>query len=222
MANVMQATGQWLIDQLKKLEAEAAKRRAEISIANGRIVAADAAAQKLSDATKRTDLRAQLHRMALRQATIVKAYRTFWGKVVDVTTKARGWLKANGFATQLGGLGVLQVPVSIVVLLTVGAVVWTANAWLIHANANQKRAVDELTKVLDAIAAGQITPEQGAAFLDKANAAADAGHPKTDPLGLANLAEAAMPLALIALGFLVLPRLLDAFAARPSTRRRAA
>lgn len=217
-SGILQVSGQWVIDQLKKLEAAAEARRVEISMNNARIIEADKRAQKLPDAKRRDALRAQLHRMAQRQGVIAKAYRTFGAKVKQIAADSRAWLTSHGYSTGLSGLGVIQIPTAIVVALSIGAVVWVSNTWLEHANKTQSAALKEFETVTGLLSSGQTTPEQAIALLSAANRNADANMPKGDPLGLSNIAAALTPLAVIALAFVVLPPVIDAFNSRPRRR----
>lgn len=212
---ILQTSGQWVIDQLAKLQAETEKRRTEIAMNNGRIMALDKRAQSISDPARRERIRAQLHQMALRQGSIAKVYRTFGARVVEIAAKAKAWLKQNGYSTGMGGLGVIQVPTSIVVVLGIGAGVWIVNAWLANSNKSMDKGIGEFQTITGMIESGKLTPEQGIAYMQAANASTAANMPKGDPLGLADLAAAVTPLAAIALGIMLLPPLMEAFNARP-------
>lgn len=200
MSGILQRGGQWVIDQVAKLEAEAERRRVEISENNGAIVAANARANTITDPVVRKNVQDGLHHLAERQGVIAQAWRTFWGKASDIATSARTWLRANGYSNGLSGLGAVPViPIVIIVGLTAGAVIWVANDWIKKASLDAQRpSIASMTQLVNSRLAGQINDAQFAAMAKQVRATADATMPKDDPLGLANLSAALPMIAIVA------------------------
>ena len=204
MANgVLQQTGQWVSDQLLKLQNEVEARRVEITINNGNIVAANARANAISDPVVRKNVQDGLHHLAERQAVIVSAWRTFGAKASDIADSWRKWLAANGYTNGLNGLGELGaipvIPIVIIAALTAGSIYWISNAWIAVANINAQRpAIDAQARAADAYVAHQLTDAQYAAVTKNLKQSADSAMPKGDPLGLANLSAALPMIAIVA------------------------
>lgn len=218
MPSIAQNTGQWAIDQLRRLEAAALARRTEITVNNGRIVEGDRRAQAIADPAVRAAARARYHQLAQEQARIAAAYRTFGAKVAEVAGKVRAWLHANGYSTQLGALGVapIALPTAIVALLSLGAVVWAANTFLERINNAQGKAVDGANAVVSARLNGQIGHDQMVETLRAQQRLYEATKPKADPLGLANLAEALVPIGIVVVAVILGPPLIRALEGRRS------
>lgn len=222
-AAIVQASGQWLSERLSRLIAEGNRRRDEIRITNGIIVAADKLAQRDRDPVRRKATRAGLHRLAQRQGRIAKVFRTFWGTANGIATKARAWLKDNSIAApQLGSLGLLQVPAGLVVTLVAGASIWGVNEWIKNANGPQRERAIAFRDATEAFVDGRIALDQYQVVIAAAEKAALDKSPKSDPVGLAHALEAATPI--IGLGALVLLAkwMLAARSAGRTPQRRAA
>lgn len=101
----------------------------------------------------------------------------------------------------LEGLGQLQlaVPVAVVALAVAAG---AALAWWAAANKTQNKALSVIEDGYSLVLAGRATPEEVAEII---NAGTNAGNPK-DPLGLKPLLDAAVPVGLIVLAILVLPK----------------
>lgn len=214
---IVQYTGQWVIDQLKRLQAEGNQRLLEIRMLNGRIVDADKRAQGIADRTLQAKVRGKLHELALEQGKTMQRWRSFWGRIEKLSSDGIAWLRSNGYSTTgLGGLPLA--PFALAGALVIGAVIWKENDRMKQEIALREKQWSGQKQLVDAYVAGQISEPQfqqsSTVLMAQTNAQIPAA---PDPFGLANLSKALMPIALVALGFVVLPPLLQSFNSR--TRR---
>lgn len=206
--NVLQQSAQWLVEQVGKIDAAAKKQDANIRAARVRINTLKANAERVTDAKKRIAARASASKLDDRQRQIESTWGAFATKYKSVRNSAVNWMKANGLlkGTGLSGLGVLPlVPVAIAAtVLTVWGTVKAIEAW----NAPHLKALALEEKSLNALVAGQITPEQFQAVSTANARVADNAKPAGDPLGLTSLAGALLPIGLVVIGVMVLPTVL--------------
>jgi hypothetical protein len=131
-------------------------------------------------------------------------------RVKDFTAKwAQAKLAVKNFLQQvsitppdyLDGLDAvpLLVPAAVLALALAAAAII---AWVVSANQAQNRSLSLIADGFSLVKGGQATPEQVAEMMNAANAAAG---PK-DPLGLKPLLDAAVPVGLIVLAIILVPR----------------
>lgn len=210
-SGVLQRSGQWLGDQLRKLEAELVARRTEISMNNARIIEGNERAKRITDPAKRALAIDGYSKLAKNQARIAAAYRTFGSKVQSIAQSVRQWLSANGYTTGVNGLGAIPlVPAAVVALLAGGTVAWVANDHLKRENSLATKAIGEKGRVLDGVLGGQLSPADGARLMASIDRSVEQQR-GPDPLGLANLAEAIVPLGILAAALVLGPPLINAF-----------
>lgn len=209
---------QWTVEQLLKVGGEIAKRldaiRASISMSNARWIALNERGRAISDPARRDAVLAAVKAGVREQERIVGIYRMAGERFEAAWRAFRGWAAQHGAApAALNGLGIgpAAVPAALVAgLLLIAGTAKTLETLL----GAQVRRAGALEKAVAGFAAGQLTEAQFRQAAAAINGQADREKPAGDPFGIAAIAEALMPLALIALGFVVLPRLLDAMGSR--------
>lgn len=219
MANAIQYTGQWAIDQLTKLKDEAHKRAAEISTLNGQLIAENTRADQIADPAKRSSVKAAIAKLVQRQVQTVKVYRDFWGRTQKLSNDVIAWLRSNGMSTQ-GLAGPEVLPAAVILGLVAGGALWVANNWLTGSLSVTRTRAATVKSATDRYLAGQLTSSQYDQIVSAAERQADANGPGGDPFGFSNIAKALTPIAIVVGLIIVGPPLLRAFSA--GRERRAA
>lgn len=160
-----------------------------------------------------------------RQAAIESTYARGTKQFSDFAARVQAFLNQHGVtASGLSGLGSLGlVPIIVPVALVAGALIALAVVnWLHDANSAQNKALSVQEQALRALLAGQITDTQYQATLASAESVAKQKMPKGDPVGLGALADALVPLGIVAAVLVLGPPLLK-LVSHPSgsSRRRA-
>ena len=203
----MDVAVQWSVDKLKAalgtIERGVREQRDEISRNNGRLVALEQRAKSIPDPARRAAALASIKDLVRRQEKIVAAWRTFSQRGAELAARARAFL---GGGQALGEIGAVFIPPALAALAAVGL---AGYLWIREANKVQAKHASNQEQLVAALTAGKITPEELIKVSAQFDAEARAAEPKGDPLGLTQLVEALVPLALIAAAIILLPPLLE-------------
>ena len=215
-SGIAQYSGQWLFEQLGKIQREVEQKRRDISELNGRLIAEDQRASAITDSTKRARVKAAIALAVKRQERLVATWRSIGKRFSDWSGQARTWLQANGYTAQLGAVPLVPVAIGVAALALL-----TAMAWITRAVVVNRLAADQIKQANDAFIAGRIDATAHKRMVDAALATANSAEPKGDPLGVSNILEALVPIGIIAALIVLGPPLLDAFASGRTSRRAA-
>jgi hypothetical protein len=207
--NLVQQGAAWLISQVSALDAKARKQDADMRASRAGLVTLKAKIEGITDATKRVAARAAAAKLESRQKKIESMWAAFSKTYHSTRNTVVGWMRTHNLlkGTGLADLGVI--PLAPLALPAAILVAGGAIGAIITQQAAQSRDLSGQHKLADGVRAGQITPEQYVQMLDANTRAAEAAAPKGgDPLGLTSLADALVPIGLIVLGIIVLPKVL--------------
>jgi hypothetical protein len=214
VAGIAQYTVTWVVQQLNALPAALEQVKAGISMNNARIMEIDRNADQIPDPAKRAIAKAQIRKFVARQAELMRAYKATGQKFNDAYAKMKAWLRERGLLNDSGmhglGGGPLLAP------FLIGAAVAFVVIWAVNArkdNAKQSAVLPLVAQAVGQYTSGNSTTEQFNTVMDRLMEMSKPNPPQ-DPFGLANLAKELTPLALVVLGFLVLPPIVKSFTSR--------
>lgn len=201
---------EWTIDKTlalsKRIQSDAERERVRISQNNARLMSLEARASGIRDATKRARVLAAIQGAVRRQGEIATRWRTYAARFSEFAKRFDAFMAEHGFSARAGVGALPLVPVVVVgiAVLVLSPLIQS----IASMNSAQGRAVGEIAKLTDAYVKGELAPDQYAAAVAAIERTAKAANSGPDPLGLANLAESLVPLALIVGAFLIVPPLL--------------
>lgn len=220
---------QWTIDKvftvLRDVQAGAAAARATTISNRGRVNAIVRSFQT-QIGPPMPGAETEIRKALARQQRIEEAFQVFGGKVAELSKRAQEFLRAHGVdpSSGLSGLGLAPILVG-AVIVGITLVVLKGLAWLEQANSAQTHWATATEKVLGLQARGLATPAEVAQVIAAAQHEADRAMPQSDPLGLANLATALVPIGILAVVLVFGPMVVQAMQRRgyrnpPRLRRR--
>jgi hypothetical protein len=216
---------QWTVDQLFKqlngIQARAQQQRAQISIGNAHVMDLDTRAQAIADPAVRAKVRADVHKLALNQGRIAKAFKSFGGKIAAASKSAADWMRSHGIEPSAGlaGLGLAPLVIPIAIIAAVIAATVAANL-IDKMLGSASKGIALKKQLIDALLAGKISHQDYMTSISEVDKSVDAANQAaaTDPFGIANIGKAALPIALIVGAIILVPMFMPK--KNPHRRRR--
>ena len=218
MSSSVQAAADWTVDKLFGLMNQAADRanaeHSRLTDNTHRISELAAKVRTISDPVVRSKAQESVDAVAKKQAQAILDYKSFTTQWATIVTRVSAWLKSVGVnppAFRLNGLAdmgaVPFVPIAIAVAIV--AVIAFLAAMAAKNNAISK-ALNDTDVCRNAWLDGKISQAQYDKCVADVKAALAAGT-KAGENPLQGSLEALIPIGLLVLGILVVPRLLDMF-----------